>query len=178
MAGYVGPIDMNRGVMYCTVPGHPNFRVFMYLDEPGAYIDGNGNPVPEQTAKRAGFPVEKFRKQALFKSERAKFEAAMRQQLDMTETQEVYAEAEGLQVIHFPDTGNAVIVRDGQRLYPVPVQLSMAMILFEEFVQDAKARAEEVKDAPAADAIGSEQDPSPPPTPQKGSKVGAAALLK
>lgn len=181
MAGYDGPIDMNRGVMYCTHPSAVTFRIFMYLDTPGEYLDGHGRPVPERLASEAGFPVERFRKQRLINSEKKKFEETLRNTLNMQETREVHREEAGLTLIHYPETGVAYIEREGERLYDTPIPLATAAILFEEFVKDAKARAEEVKAEPDIGKA-SEASPSPPPNSlpaeAQAPKKGAAAMLK
>lgn len=177
---YEGPIDINRGVMYCTVPGYPNYRVFMYIDTPGEYFDGNGNPVPEEAAKAAGFQTERYKKQHILNKEKKKFEELMRDQLKMTDVTEIYREKDGLRIVHYPETGMAYVERDGQRLYDTPVPLSSAVMLFDMFVKGDNERAEEPKAEPGI-AKSTEAAPSPPPTSPsatKGAKVGAAAMLK
>lgn len=49
------PIDRQRGALIRKYGA--GGRCIMYYDEPGTYYDENGNELPKETAKRAGFDV-------------------------------------------------------------------------------------------------------------------------
>lgn len=183
---YDGPLDMNRPLMYCTHKAS-GARVFMYLDDPGLYLDQHGRPFPEEAAKEAGFQVERYRKQRIMQKERAKFEEAMKAELKISDDVETYLEKGSLRIQHYPETGMAFLERDGERLYATPIPLSTAVTLFNQFVTaEEKERAEGVKQEPGI-ANSTEVASSPPPTspeaPEATPKVqnakkGAAAMLK
>lgn len=177
---YDGPLDMSRPLMYCTHQAS-GARIFMYIDAPGEYLDQHARPVPEAMAKEAGFQVDRYRKQRIFNKERAKFEDALKAQLQVSDQVEVYKEEGDLKILHYPETGVAYIEREGVRLNDTPIPLSTAVILFDQFAKmHEDERAEEPKVEPGI-ANSTEAAPSPPPTSPpatKGAKVGAAAMLK
>lgn len=128
---YTGPIDLDRGVMICTLPG-AKMDIFMYLDQPGVYFDCHGNPVPEGLARAAGFPVETLAKKRRMAEEMEKTKALIEAKLQIAKTSEVYAEKDGYKVVHFPETGMAVVESGAGRLTPEPVPLSLATTIFGE----------------------------------------------
>lgn len=70
----MGVINRDRGVV---IKFHPSgFRVFMYKDSPGQWLDEKGNGVNETVAGQAGFAVTDLVRE---KEKQARMEAARRQ---------------------------------------------------------------------------------------------------
>ena len=76
----IAPIDLDRGVEL-RFHEKSGMEVWMYVDEPGVYLDSSGKEVPEQLAALVGYPIEKHRKERLIRQKMADTERAMRQQL-------------------------------------------------------------------------------------------------
>lgn len=157
---YSGKIDVDRGVMQCTHKAS-GMRISMYIDTPGVYFDDHLNPLPASLAKAAGFPTETLEKKRRMAQEMAKVKASLTAQLQIGSTQEVYKEAGRYRVLHFPETGMAVVESDGERLTPTPVALGVAIVLFDELVKEMG----EGSAAEQVDASSTEATPTPPPAP-------------
>ena len=86
-------IDRNRGTLERT--NRDGITVIEFHDDPGAYFDRSGNPVPDETAESAGFDVTsgkiERRKRELIADATAKAEAEAREALQAAGRQ---AEAE------------------------------------------------------------------------------------
>jgi hypothetical protein len=150
----------------------------MYLDEPGVYIDHAARHVPEGMAKEAGFPVERLARAKRMKTEMAKANALIADQFKASGDVEVHAEAYGYRVLLYPDNGMAKLEKDGESYTPTPIPLSMAMVMFDSFVKDAKR--EEGSGAEQGQDQSPKAAPTPPPSPKaaSGATKGAAAMLK
>ena len=76
-------IDRDRGV---TIRTHPaGFRVFIYKDLPGVYLDENGNETKPAIANVAGFDTELLSKQRSMKEKMAKARAEIEEEYALKE---------------------------------------------------------------------------------------------
>lgn len=138
-------IDYERGY----TPGRPgvggviirtnptlNMDVYMYLDDPGVYLNVYGKPVPPALAAEAGFDIgrwEKARKKKqaflVFKSEQEAIEAAD----ESEDARKVVAESDGFSLIELPLGRGTIIGPDGGFLFP-PTAFSTAKKAFDSMV--------------------------------------------
>lgn len=177
-------IDLNRGVSMRFLPG-TDIRICMYRDEPGIYRDAFGKEVPIESARKAGFPVDRLAKIRRRDEELAMVKARMEKELDLRTSGEVYRELNGYRIIKF-DNGYAHIENpDGERITPQPISLALAQDYLKDLAgATPPVKAEGVKAEPG---IGNapEAAPSPPTTSTQAQdtkpsapKKGAGAMLK
>lgn len=131
-------IDLNRGVTIRR-DVQTGMEVFMYKDTPGEYLTAHGKPVPEELARRVGFPVEDLgkerRKRELMEEARIRIEREV--ELASSLPEDVLEERNGFQVIGIGG-GNAFF-RDpeGNNLTPRPIPRDMAFKLLDEMAGPA-----------------------------------------
>lgn len=81
-------IDLNRGVSKRTVKTkNGDLQVCMYKDQPGVYLDEQGNEYPPESAlrfaKKAGFDVEEMEKLRVRNEKMAEAQARIDDELDL-----------------------------------------------------------------------------------------------
>lgn len=94
-----GKIDLDRGVMMTSFNG---VEVFMYVDDPGVYLNAYGTEVPESLAKQAGFDTEKYGKQHKRKVRMAAAQANIEAELAMIDEgkpQKVVKDLKGFKLV-------------------------------------------------------------------------------
>lgn len=138
---YVGPIDMDRGVMYCT-HGPSGMVIYMYIDTPGEYFDAHTQPVPETLAKDAGFNTEKYAKQRKRNAEMAKVMKVLDSEMAIDDSRQIHAEKNGYRLISL-ESGLAYVETDEGRLTPTPIPLGTAVIIFNKLVGEDEAKTGE-----------------------------------
>lgn len=142
-------IDLDRGVMIKrhTASG---VYVYMYMDEPGVYLNAFGKTVPESMAKLVGYDVVNLGKKRLRKERMAAAMTAIDAELNGVEEDENYEalniikEGGGFKVIAMP-LGNAkVIDENGGEMTPRPIPQAEAIVLFEHLVPENEVPAQAV----------------------------------
>lgn len=144
-------ISFNRGVMIQKhVP--TGMKVYMYLDNPGHYLNLYGNEVPEALAEKAGFDVSLFAKQRFKREKMTEFESAMEKELAL-------AEAEAKPVV-LEERGGYVLIKKGLRaevrdaegnsMAEKPLPLEEAKLLMEILAPKAIVGKKALKPAPKA----------------------------
>lgn len=78
-------IDLDRGVMMTSYQG---VEIYMYLDDPGVYLNAYGTEVPESLARAAGLDVDKFSKQHMRKVRMAAAQKGIEDELAILEQNE------------------------------------------------------------------------------------------
>lgn len=131
-------IDVNRGV---TVKIHPSgVRVYMYKDEPGFYLSGQGTPVGEELAKEAGFDVAQLGKKRAIKEKLAEAQSRIIQEMELAqEGRKVVVERQGFQLVDIGYGRHQVLGPDGILLTPQWLPLEQGQQLFNQLVPDAQA---------------------------------------
>lgn len=129
----MGRIDRNRG---CTIRLHPSgFRVVMYQDAPGEYVDERGTEVTERVAEQAGYDVATLRRERLKRARLAEKRAEVEREFS-TEQEDVEkllsAPQQGLAVKHVGKGKYAIIGEDGQRMTKKPLTKAEAETLMED----------------------------------------------
>lgn len=83
--------DPDRGGIVRRSGGATGFDVCMYKDNPGVFIAKNGQPVSDDDARKAGFDLKRFKREArkneLMANAARKIEAQMAEASDEAETQ-------------------------------------------------------------------------------------------
>ena len=121
-------IDYNRGV---TKRIHTSgVEIYMYKDTPGEYLNARGDPVSEELAASAGFPVEELKK-AKLKRERMKTAMdTIEAEIGAAETTEVVeAERNGYKMVNIGFGRYHVRDPDNNNLTPTPVPKEVAELL-------------------------------------------------
>lgn len=130
-------IDVNRGV---TMKIHPSgVRVYMYKDEPGFYLSGQGTPVGEDLAREAGFDVAQLGKKRAIKEKMAEAQARILADMELAqEGRKVLAERQGFQLVDIGYGRHQVLGPDGILLTPQWLPLEQGQQLFEQLVPEGK----------------------------------------
>lgn len=134
MAGYQGPIDLDRGVMFKKSWLAPEIgMVGMYKDDPGKYFSDNGAEVSEAIAKLAGFDVDKFARVRFLRERQAEFEREIADELRKAAgtSQVVLATHGGFSVVQLANGRADVVDVDGKRINAKPLTEAEATRLFE-----------------------------------------------
>lgn len=126
-------INRNRG---CTIRFHPSgFRVIMYKDTPGEYINERGEPMAEKLAEQAGFDVKMLRKERMKRQRMAEYKAKVEAEF-ATEQEDVEtllsAPESGLTVKHVGKGKYAIVDDEGVRLTKKPLTKAEAEVLIND----------------------------------------------
>lgn len=126
-------INRNRG---CTIRFHPSgFRVIMYKDAPGEYLDERGGPMTEKVAEQAGFDVKSLRRERMKRKRmdeyKAKVEAEFATEQEDVETLLSVPES-GLTVKHVGKGKYAIVDDAGTRLTQKPLGKAEAEVLIND----------------------------------------------
>lgn len=132
-------IDLDRGVMQ---KAYEAIDVYMYIDDPGVYLNAYATPVTEAIARAAGFDVEKYAKLRQRKLLLQKAQAQIEAQLALEPDEEtVIEEVKGFKLV---DIGlGRVQIRDpeGGFLLNSPVTKEMGTNIFKEITAEPEAPA-------------------------------------
>ena len=142
MAGYSGPIDLDRGVNIKQSFLSPT-RVLMYKDNPGEYFDDNGTPVSDAVAAAAGFDVAALGRIKFLSDKKSQFQAEIDAELkkaagNMLEEVVVSSET-GFSMVHMGGNRYKIIDLDGTAISPRPLNRDDADRLFELLTQAEEA---------------------------------------
>lgn len=129
----MGAISRSRG---CTIRFHPQgFRVIMYKDTPGEYLDEQGRPLTAKLAKEAGFDTDTLGKE---KAKQTKLDKA-RERIEKefaTEMEKVEKELSGgdgeRTVKHIGNGMYAIMDVDGTRMTQDPLNKDQAHALLKD----------------------------------------------
>jgi hypothetical protein len=138
-------IDYDLGVII-NIHKNTGMDVFMYVDEPGVYLNAHGDKVAQEIAAEAGYDVEKYSK-ARVKMDRKKqalamIDAELADEKDVVEV--ALAERNGYKVVSTGLGRHHVVDPDGNRLTTFPVSLDIAQKLFDGMAGEAKAEEKPV----------------------------------
>lgn len=138
-------IDVDRGVLMRYLEG-TGIQVYMYVDEPGVFLNAFGKEVSEDLAKQAGFDVERLSRERV-KRERMKAAfAAIEAEIDNSEAKEnVVEERDGFRLIDIGLGRYMIKDPEGASLNPVPVTEQIAKKLFDQLVP-VKVEATDTED--------------------------------
>lgn len=125
-------IDYDRGVIINT-HSPTGMDVFMYVDDPGVYLNAHGGSVSMGIAKEAGYDVDKLEKHRAMKSRKAQaaqmIEAEFADEKDQVE--EVIKERNGYSVVSTGLGRHHVLDPDKNRLNAHPLSIEVAMKLLD-----------------------------------------------
>jgi hypothetical protein len=108
-------VDADRGYMLMKHPS--GVEVYMYLDDPGVYLNAFATEVPEEFAAQAGFPVEKYAKLKLRRVKMAQAQALIDAELMADEdVRKVLKVINGFQLIKLPMDRYQILDPDGVAL--------------------------------------------------------------
>ena len=149
MASADRKIDYDRGVMI-KVHNVTGMDIFMYMAEPGIYLNAFGTPVAEDLAAAAGYDIVKYGKE---RQRREKMKLAMSaidaelQLADEISKDEelVVMERNGFKIIDIGLGRRIVKDPDGGILTVNPVPEELAMKLFDQLVPPAEQKKAEKK---------------------------------
>ncbi len=135
----VGNIDYDRGVIINT--HRPSgMDVFMYVDDPGHFLNAHSAQVSDDIAREAGYDVEQLAKERLKKERKAQamqmIDAELADDKDVTE--ETIVEKDGYKVVSTGLGRNHVIDPDGNRLTSFPLALEAAKKLLDGMTGNIK----------------------------------------
>lgn len=128
-------VDADRGY---HMRSHPTLGmdVFMYVDDPGVYMTAHCDPVPDDLAEAAGFPVEENRKKHQIKSALA---AAQREVLDRyNENKHEFVVERGDFKIQDIGLGRFNVFSGKQLLNKNPISIEEATILLDHLSPQPK----------------------------------------
>lgn len=161
-------IDYNRGVM---INSHRSgVDVYMYVDEPGVYLNAFAAEVSEQFAKEAGFDVETYGKARRKREMMAQAMQLIEDELADDNDPKVIEDRDGFKLVQLGLDRYVVEDPDGQRLTPTPLGNLLARKVLDGLkpkVKEAKEPAKEAKGNaapvnPNKEAKGQPFDPKAP----------------
>lgn len=131
----VGNIDYDRGVIINTHKT-TGMDVFMYVDDPGKFLNAHSKAVSDELAAEAGFDVEKLGRDRVKKERKEQAVALIDAELadDKDVKEEVVAESNGYKIITTGLGRHHVVDPDGNRLTNFPVMLDVATKLMNSMV--------------------------------------------
>jgi len=137
-------IDYNRGV-HKQADNTSGVEVYMYVDDPGVFLNAFGNPVTDAVAKSAGYDVERLKKLRLKKQRLADAARLIEQELDVPEgaVRKVDGEKAGFKVLDIGLDRYHVEDPDGNQLTPHPVPKAVAYTLLEQLTSGAEVGPKE-----------------------------------
>lgn len=126
----------DRGVM---IRSHPmGLDIYMLLDVPGDYVTAHGNPVTEEFAQQAGFPVEQLRREKVKRERMAQARDAIEKELELQEAiREVVEEKNGFKVVAIGLGRHMVEDPDGNVLTKEPLAKEQASLLLKALSAEA-----------------------------------------
>lgn len=132
-------IDYDRGVVIRQMAS-TGMDVYMYVEEPGVFLDAFGREVPESIAREAGFNTERLSKERL---KRERMKAAFDQisaEIDTSDRiEEVIAERGDYKIVSIGLGRHQVRDSEGNTLTSTPVPLEVAQRLFDALVPEQVA---------------------------------------
>lgn len=135
-------IDVTRGVEIRR-DRSTGVRVYMYVDEPGVYLNAFGKPIAEAFAAKAGFPVDQYARQRIAREKISDFTKKLQHDMEvasLTEDREEITKRGGYVVYRMP-FGNAVVVsEEGENLTDRPIAEAQAMELLEALAGPAEVK--------------------------------------
>lgn len=137
-------IDYDRGVHKRT-HNSTGINVYMYVDDPGVYLNEHGAVIDERFAREAGFPVdEQIKQRDLKKRLKAAHDAIMKEMQMAAEEKVVVEEKNGFQILDIGLGRHNILSPDGDVLTDHPLPLEEAkkvlnMIAPDEQKDDATA---------------------------------------
>lgn len=125
-----GNIDYDRGVIINTHKTY-GMDVFMYVDDPGKFLNAHGRPVSDEIAGEAGYDVEKLAKDRTKKERKEQAMAMIDAELadDKDVKEEIVEERNGYKIITTGLGRHHVVDPDGNRLTSFPLMLEAAQKL-------------------------------------------------
>lgn len=133
-------IDYDRGVMKMD-DAATGVSVYMYLDDPGRYLNAHGTEVGVDLARRAGFDVDKQVKERQLKKRLAEAYAKIHSEMQMGEASRIVVREKGGFAIRDIGLGRHELVSpDGDVLTDPekPLPLEQANALLDQLVPDEK----------------------------------------
>lgn len=133
----VGNIDYDRGVIIATHPGS-GMDVFMYVDDPGKFLNAYSATVSDSIAKEAGYDVEKLSKDRVKKERKENAIALIDAELadDKDVKEEVVMEKNGFKIITTGLGRHHLVDPEGNRLTPNPLPRESAEKLLNGMTAD------------------------------------------
>lgn len=137
-------IDYDRGALIMVHPG-TGMDVFMYVDQPGVYMNAHGHAVADNIAREAGYDVEKLGKERVRRERIAAASAAIDQEFHDTKDQDdiVVRCVDGWKLVSFGFGRHNVVDPDGNVLNKMPLSLEMGEKLFASFAPQVEEKKEE-----------------------------------
>lgn len=135
-------IDYDEGVLIMTHPGS-GMDVFMYVKQPGKYLDAHGNTVPDSLALEAGYKVEQLSKDRLRMERKAQASAIIDKELadDANTKEECVDIVNGFRLVSIGMGRHNVRDPDGNILNAHPMPKESAVTLFKAMAgEEVKAQ--------------------------------------
>lgn len=130
-------IDYNRGVIKKATPDH-GIEVYMYIDEPGVFLNAFGTQVHTSLAEHAGFDIVLLGKERLKRERMAIARKSIEDELELPEytivEKEIIAERGGFVIVHIGLGRHIVEDPDGGKLVENPLTLEEAKIVLDQMV--------------------------------------------
>ena len=145
-------INYDRGVMK-QIDKVTGVAVYMYVNDPGRYLNAHGTEVSESLAKAAGYDVTTLAKKRLMKQKMAAAMKAIQAEVELADhdqgpEKQVKAEKDGFKVVDLGVGRFQVEDPDGGVLNSVPLPEPQAMILLQQLTGGAAAEEKKTGGAP------------------------------
>lgn len=136
-----GQIDYDLGVHKRTVNGM-GLDIYMYVNQPGVYLNAHGNEVTEDLARQAGFEVDKHLKQRKLRAALSEAEREIRARMDAAQDEKkVVVSRRGYTLVDIGLDQFRVYDPDGDLLTKEALSKAQAQIVFDKLVPEGEVSA-------------------------------------
>lgn len=132
-------INFDRGVIFAEDPAS-KVNVYMYVDEPGIYRNAFEHIVSDDLARAAGFDVEKYAKDRLYRERMAAAKEAIEVELSKASEVVEVEERGGFKVLDIGLGRHNVTDPEGRVLNAEPLPKDIASALLKRLVPGAAAK--------------------------------------
>ena len=134
-------IDYDRGAMF-MIHQTTGMNIYMYMDDPGKYVNAFGNPVPERLAQEAGFDIEKYGNARVKKERKAQFDNLLEKELEGPQDEKVepILERGGFKVYDKGLGRFNVVDPEGNQLNTTPLSKEVAELLVDQLAPKLDAK--------------------------------------
>ena len=131
-------INLDRGVVVSRQKVEQGgVYVYMYMDEPGIYLNEHGHKVSESFAASVGLDVAKYAKERIRRDKMAEYKKQVEAELALVdvETEVVLKEVNGFKLIELPAGRANVKDADGELINTTPIPLYDAEVLLKALTE-------------------------------------------
>lgn len=132
-------IDYDRGVLKRSHGS--GLDIYMYIDQPGHYLNSHGTEVTAELARQSGFDTESLGRKRVLNERLADANTKIRAELDAAANErKVEQEVDGFKLVDLGLGNYTVLGPDDEALIKMPIPKQQAQMLFKELIPKGSAK--------------------------------------